>query len=881
MAEYHKLSIQEYEQEQRDKKSLEAEKNNSKYTLLPRKRKAREKIEDDAVEEYSIRMNDEERTQVQEFEQRLKERKEKKHEPKAQPPVQEADVGKLREYSRQKYLGQREQQQLYIEKARIKAEEHEFKGQRLTETERRDLEYRKRMVALIEEKQKIPLNVEVYSMPESYIKEKEKKMNNALYGRYQEEKNISEQDNWEANRIKMGVSKRKKEENYEYLFNKEEHIKFEKNYTLAPSEEKPQESIKGMRESLPIYPLKERLMKAIKDYQVLIIVGETGSGKTTQIPQYLREEGYCSEKKIGCTQPRRVAAMSVACRVAQEMKVKLGHEVGYSIRFEDKTSKRTQIKYMTDGMLLREFLNEPDLNSYSVLIIDEAHERSLHTDVLFGLVKDISRYRKDLKLLISSATLDAQKFSVYFDDAPIFNIPGRMYPVDIYYTLTPEPNYLSACIATIMQIHITQDIKGDILCFLTGQEEIDAGKEALTLICKNLRSKIKEMIICPIYSALPSEKQAKIFQNTPPNARKVVLATNVAETSITIDGIMYVVDPGFVKMKTYNPKTSMEALTITPCSRASANQRAGRAGRVGPGKCFRLYTSWTYENELDESTVPEIQRTNLNSVVLLLKSLGINDLVNFDFLDSPPPDTLMRALEQLYALGALNSKGELTVTGRRMAEFPLDPMLSKTILASEKYNCSEEVASIVSMLSQTALFYRPKDKLAHADKARQNFFDKAGDHLTLLNVWNSWVESEYSMQWCYENFIQLRSMNRARDTREQLLKLMERVEVPLISSQESSNVLKSFTCGFFYNTCRIQSLGYKCLKRRNTVHVHPNSSLFKSDAEYLIFHELVLTSKEYMRQVSEINPKWLIEIAPHFYKELEKIKKKPVKSRQV
>ncbi|RKP23951.1 P-loop containing nucleoside triphosphate hydrolase protein [Syncephalis pseudoplumigaleata] len=468
-------------------------------------------------------------------------------------------------------------------------------------------------------------------------------------------------------------------------------------------------SIAEVRRSLPVYQFRDDLLRAIEEYQVLVIVGETGSGKTTQIPQYLHEAGYTKNgKKVGCTQPRRVAAMSVAARVAEEMGVKLGYEVGYTIRFEDCTSDKTVLKYMTDGSLLREFLTEPDLASYSALIIDEAHERTLHTDVLFGLVKDIARFRPDLKLLISSATMDAQKFAEYFDDAPIYKIPGRPYPVDIYYTPAPEANYLTAAITTVLQIHTTQD-RGDILVFLTGQEEIEAAQESLQQTCRVLGSKIAELIICPIYASLPPDLQGKIFEPTPEGARKVVLATNIAETSITIDGVVFVIDAGFVKQNGYNPKTGMESLQVVP---------------------------WAYENEMDDNTTPEIQRTNLSSVILMLKSLGIHDLINFDFMDPPPAETVINSLSQLYALGALNSQGELTKLGRRMAEFPMDPMLAKMIVASEQYRCSEEIASICGMLSvQNSIFYRPKDKKLFADQARRNLTRPEGDHITLLNIW--------------------------------------------------------------------------------------------------------------------------------------------------
>ncbi|MGK3733684.1 MAG: pre-mRNA-splicing factor ATP-dependent RNA helicase DHX16 [Bacillariaceae sp.] len=348
----------------------------------------------------------------------------------------------------------------------------------------------------------------------------------------------------------------------------------------------------------------------------------------------MHEIGYSELGKIGCTQPRRVAAMSVAARVSQEMNVKLGKEVGYSIRFENCTSEATVIQYMTDGMLLREILTEPDLSSYSCMIIDEAHERTLHSDILFGLVKDIVRFRPDLKLIISSATMDAEKFSKYFDDASIFMIPGRMFPVDIFYTKSPEADYVDAAVVTVLQIHVSQPVgSGDVLVFLTGQEEIETATEILIQRTRNLGSRISELLICPVYANLPSEQQAKIFEKTPKGARKVVLATNIAETSLTIDGICYVIDTGFNKQKSYNARSGMESLVVTPVSQAASNQRAGRAGRTAPGKCFRLFTAWSFQHELDANTIPEILRTNLGNVVLMLKSLGINDLIHFDFMD--------------------------------------------------------------------------------------------------------------------------------------------------------------------------------------------------------------------------------------------------------
>ena len=635
-----------------------------------------------------------------------------------------------------------------------------------------------------------------------------------------------------------------------------------------------QSDLSAVRKSLPIYKCRDDLIAAIDAHQILIVVAETGSGKTTQIPQYLHEVGYTKVGKVACTQPRRVAAMSVAARVAQEMNVRLGGDVGYSIRFENCTTKDTYIKYMTDGMLLREFLNSPDLAEYSCIMIDEAHERTLHTDILFGLVKDIARHRKDIKLIISSATLDAASFSKYFNDAPIYGVPGRTHPVTTFYTQAPEADYLEAAIVSVLQIHISQPTPGDILVFCTGQEEIDTAVEELKRRTLGTGSKLKELLVLPIYSTLPSEEQAKIFEPTPPNARKVILGTNIAETSLTINGIRFVIDTGFCKQKSYNPKTGMEALVVTPISQAASMQRSGRAGRTGPGKAFRLYTHHAFEHQLAPNTVPEVQRTNLSNVVLQLKSLGINDLLHFDFMDPPPAETLIRALEQLYALGGLNDKGELTRLGRRMAEFPTDPQLSKMLISSERYECTEECLSICAMLDVgSSVFMRAKDKKVHVDAAHKTFCRSGmGDHIKLLTCYQQWVDSGHSTNWCREHFVQLKSMRRARDIRDQLEKLCDRVEVDRKSCGGNPEIVcKAITAGFFYHTAKLQRNGaYRTIKNPQTVHVHPQSSLFgtlESDPpKWLLYHELVFTKKEYMRSTIKIKPEWLSEIAPHFYK---------------
>lgn len=626
-------------------------------------------------------------------------------------------------------------------------------------------------------------------------------------------------------------------------------------------------SIVEQRQSLPIYKLKDDLIKAVNDNQILIVIGETGSGKTTQITQYLAECGFTARGRVGCTQPRRVAAMSVAKRVAEEYGCRLGQEVGYTIRFEDCTCPETLIKYMTDGMLLRECLMDLDLKNYSVIMLDEAHERTIHTDVLFGLLKQAVQKRPELKLIVTSATLDAVKFSQYFFEAPIFTIPGRTFPVEILYTKEPETDYLDASLITVMQIHLREP-PGDILLFLTGQEEIDTACEILYERMKSLGPDVPELIILPVYSALPSEMQTRIFDPAPPGSRKVVIATNIAETSLTIDGIYYVVDPGFVKQKVYNSKTGMDSLLVTPISQAAAKQRAGRAGRTGPGKCYRLYTERAYRDEMMPTPVPEIQRTNLATTVLQLKTMGINDLLHFDFMDAPPVESLIMALEQLHSLSALDDEGLLTRLGRRMAEFPLEPNLSKMLIMSVALQCSDEVLTIVSMLSVQNVFHRPKDKQALADQKKAKFNQLEGDHLTLLAVYNSWKNNKFSTPWCYENFVQNRTLKRAQDVRKQLLGIMDRHKLDVLScGKNSAKVQKTICSGFFRNAAKKDPQeGYRTLVDSQVVYIHPSSALFHRQPEWVVYHELVQTTKEYMREVCTIDPKWLVEFAPAFFR---------------
>ncbi|XAR60206.1 RNA helicase [Bertholletia excelsa] len=629
-------------------------------------------------------------------------------------------------------------------------------------------------------------------------------------------------------------------------------------------------SIAQQRQYLPIYSVRDDLLQVIRENQVAVVVGETGSGKTTQLTQYLHEDGYTVNGIVGCTQPRRVAAMSVAKRVSEEMETELGDKVGYAIRFEDVTGPNTVIKYMTDGVLLRETLKDSDLDKYRVIVMDEAHERSLNTDVLFGILKKVVARRRDFKLIVTSATLNAQKFSNFFGSVPIFHIPGRTFPVNIMYSKTPCEDYVEAAVKQAMTIHITSP-PGDILIFMTGQDEIEATCYALSERMEQLESKkaVPKLLILPIYSQLPADLQAKIFQKAEEGARKCIVATNIAETSLTVDGIYYVIDTGYGKMKVYNPRMGMDALQVFPVSRAAADQRAGRAGRTGPGTCYRLFTESAYQNEMLPSPVPEIQRTNLGNVVLLLKSLKIENLLDFDFMDPPPQDNILNSMYQLWVLGALNNVGSLTDLGWKMVEFPLDPPLAKMLLMGEQLGCINEVLTIVSMLSVPSVFFRPKDRAEESDAAREKFFVPESDHLTLLNVYQQWKANQYRGDWCNDHFLQVKGLRKAREVRSQLLDILKTLKISLTSSGPDWDIVRKAICSaYFHNAARLKGVGeYVNCRNGMPCHLHPSSALYGLGytPEHVVYHELILTTKEYMQCVTAVEPQWLAELGPMFF----------------
>lgn len=660
-----------------------------------------------------------------------------------------------------------------------------------------------------------------------------------------------------------------------------QHVKKQKDDGPV-SEFAKQKSIRQQREFLPVYSVREELLNVIRENTVVIIVGETGSGKTTQLTQYLMESGYCDFGMVGCTQPRRVAAMSVAKRVSEEVaagveekgkplteKDELGGTVGYAIRFEDQTSEHTLIKYMTDGVLLRESLRDPDLNQYSAIVMDEAHERSLNTDVLFGVLRKVVARRSDLKLIVTSATLSADLFSNFFGGVPVFRIPGRTFPVESYFAKSVQEDYVMAAVKQTLQIHFNSP-PGDILIFMTGQEDIEGTCTVLAQKVEQLGGDAPPLLVLPMYSQLPADLQAKIFEAAPKGVRKCIVSTNVAETSLTVDGIRYVIDAGFCKLKVYNPKIGMDALLVTPVSKANAKQRGGRAGRTGPGFCFRLYTDRQFRDELMETSVPEIQRTNLGNVVLLLKSLGIKNLLEFDFMDPPPQDNIMNSLYQLWILGALDNTGDLTPMGRRMVEFPLDPPLSKLLLfAHEQGGCSTEMLIIVSMLSVPSVFFRPKAREEESDAAREKFFVPESDHLTLLNVYLRAKQYKFDAQWCTKHFIHSKGIRKAREVHSQLLDLMRQQKLePKSSGGSWDGVRKSICSAYFYNSSKIKGIGeYINMLSGIPSALHPSSALFGLGytPDYVCYHELISTSKEYMSCVTAVEGEWLAELGPMFF----------------
>ncbi|KAL8288088.1 hypothetical protein RB597_000263 [Gaeumannomyces tritici] len=646
---------------------------------------------------------------------------------------------------------------------------------------------------------------------------------------------------------------------------------------------------------LPTAKHREALLYLIETNPVTIVVGQTGSGKSTQIPQFLENAGWCIDGKvIAVTQPRRIAAINVALRVAEEFGCEVGKEVGYSIRFEDLTSDTTKIKFMTDGLLIREALVDPLLSRYSVVMVDEAHEQTISTDILLGLLKKIRKRRPELRIIVSSATLQAEAFLDFFSGTAaessgkekndgkvgtIVSLEGRTYPIDILYLETPAEDYLEKAIATVFEIH-EKEPDGDILVFLTGREEIDTAVEAVSERAGQLPSSGHGLLALPLYAGLSMDQQIYVFDEAPENTRKVIFSTNIAEASVTIGRIVYVVDCGYVKLRAYDPRTGIETLTAVPVSKAAASQRAGRAGRTKPGKCFRLYSEEAYLS-LADANIPEIQRSNLAPFILQLKALGIDDVLHFDYLSAPPAELMTKALELLFSLGALDDYAKLTKPlGMRMAELATEPMMAKTLLSAAEFGCVSEILTIAAMTSVGGNVWVQHDgEKKRLESTRRRFAAEEGDHLTLLNVYQAFVsKGRKDAQFCHENLLNFKTMSRAVSIRAQLKRYLERfginVEESLAPkpaaddpSTKAEQVRRCLTTGYFAQAARMQADGsFRNIQGGTVLHAHPSSLMFNRRADWVIFHEVMETgSKTFIRDITKVEKSWLVEYAPGFY----------------
>ncbi|XP_022202278.2 probable ATP-dependent RNA helicase DHX35 [Nilaparvata lugens] len=646
-------------------------------------------------------------------------------------------------------------------------------------------------------------------------------------------------------------------------------------------------SLELQRQRLPIYHCRNQLLYLLENYQTVVLVGETGCGKSTQIPQYLLESGWCQEGKVvGVTEPRRVAAITLASRVAEESATELGHVVGYSVRFNDCFHpNQTKIKYMTEGILMREMMADPLLRTYSVIVVDEVHERTLNTDIILGLLKKIIRKRRDLRIIVTSATVDAEKLRDFFnhtkgtakqkDSSVIMSVEGKLYPVDVFFSKEPVPDYVLGAVNVVLEIHAKEE-NGDILVFLTGMDEVKRAVSALNDAVADGRKSFKsrnELMVLPMYGSLSNNDQLKVFKRTPNNYRKVVVATNIAETSITIPGIVFVVDCGFVKTRFLNSKTGFETLTVVPISQAAAEQRAGRAGRVRPGKVYRLYTERDFER-LPLSSPAEMQRCSLIGAVVQLKALGIDNVLRFSFPSAPPARNLLLALELLCALGALSAEdGALTrPLGIRLAEFPLSPLHAKALIAAGEEGCSEEMAIILAVMQVRSLFIEPSSG-AERIKARiehNKFEAEEGDLLTWLNVFSAYnkIAEKESKSWCSRHYINHRAVRRSLEIKGHLLGLLNKFDIPVVSCRGGADrVRKAVTAGFFANAAYLHHSGsYHCVRGDLPLKIDPSSVLYnQSPHKWLVFCELVHTDQMYMKDCLAVEQEWLLTTAPHFY----------------
>ena len=664
---------------------------------------------------------------------------------------------------------------------------------------------------------------------------------------------------------------------------------YEQNQSLSRSQLRVNaEKLYEIRKTLPVFKVKEDITPQLMNNPVTILIGETGSGKSTQIPQFLMK---AMDKNIAVTQPRRVAAMNLALRVAEEYGCHVGEDVGFSVRFNNVTTRRTKLKYITDGMLLREMMIDPKLTKYSTVIVDEAHERTILTDVMIGFLKGLLIERNKgkanvaFRVIVMSATLDADKFSRFFDNAPILFVEGKMFPVQRYYLGNAADDIIDAVVKSVVQINQGEQT-GDILCFLPGQEDIDKAVEILKNIAPELPKEAPLIVPMPLYAALPPQQQMKIFIKTKPRQRKVIISTNIAETSVTVPGIKYVVDSGLRKVKVWRHQLGLSTLLTVPISKASATQRAGRAGRESAGKCFRLYKESDYL-KLSDTTEPEILRSEIISPVLMLKKLGVDDILGWHWLENPGQESLVSSLQQLYALGALDNLGNITDLGEKMVVLPVAPHLASVLVKAQEYNTLDQVIDIVSCLSVDNLLLTPPSEKRDEINAMRldvcSLGSQYGDLIMLkelYDIYNTIKEPGERKKWCKEmaaSYKGFKNVNRIQKQIKDYMNILEdkdsagrlnKVKDPTDDTNHGTAlnvelILKSFLKGFILNTAiGMPDRSYRTVASGNLISVHPSSLLFGSKKDAIMYIEFVYTVKGYARNVSAIKLEWLQEVAP-------------------
>ncbi|EON68909.1 hypothetical protein W97_08167 [Coniosporium apollinis CBS 100218] len=705
---------------------------------------------------------------------------------------------------------------------------------------------------------------------------------------------------------------------------------------------KKRQELLPIRQALPIWPHAQEIRQALRSphKDVLLLVGETGSGKSTQVPQFLLSEPWCTGQ-IAITQPRRVAAISLARRVADEMGSTLGSSspgsrVGYSVRFDQSVSPSTRIKFLTEGMLLQEMLRDPWLRQYSVVVVDEVHERSVNVDLVLGFLRNIvtgdkkGRGGKPLKVVVMSATADIESLQKFFEDGyrsasqhPISNgenavtngaedsesswsgissssedevprsitsnkgepngvqledgsptasisqchIKGRQYPVKTMYLPDPTQDFVEAALNSIFQIHYKEPMPGDILVFLTGQDTVEGLEKLVNEYALGMGPEVPKIITLPLFAALPQHLQQRVFAPAPPKTRKVILSTNIAETSVTVTGVRFVVDCGKAKIKQFRNRLGLDSLLVKPISQSAAIQRQGRAGREAPGQCYRLYTEKDYST-LEKNTTPEILRCDLSAAILVMKARGISDVLNFPFLSQPPREALEKALLQLLQLGALSEAGEISDVGRTIAKLPLTPTLGRCLVEAAKpeRNCLTEMIDIIAALSVENVFLNlvTEEKREEAEVARRQLYRREGDHMTFLATVRGYAEEKSDRKaWAERHYVSHRAMQNVMDIRKQLRGLCGQLSLPAADTEKSSeeltaSVLQSLLRGFAANTARLMPDGsYRTLLGNQTIAIHPSSVLFGKKVEAIVFSESVFTSRSYARGVSAVRLDWV------------------------